>query len=131
MQRGFGGAEGHALGFSRLQGAQQDLVGSSGVHQGAEGFRRVVGRLSRVQWGAVGYSEMLLDLFSITAAPALPWRWEKRGEEQRGRGLLGLLQTFPAPSLALPPCARYFQGKGCRIQCKRQRHDLHVKLNSP
>lgn len=71
------------------------------------------------------------DVFSITGAPALPWRWEEGGEEECGWAFLGLLQTLPAPCLALALCTRCFQGRGCRIQCKRQRHDLHVKLNSP
>lgn len=37
VQRGFGGAEGHISGFSRVSGAQQDLVVFGGVHQGAVG----------------------------------------------------------------------------------------------
>lgn len=99
---------------------------SSGVHQGTVGSEGGWG--GRV--GAVGcYGQQ--DLFSITGAPALPRRREEGGEEECGWGLLGLLQTLPAPCLALALCTRCFQGRGCRIQCKRQRHDLHVKLNSP
>ena len=84
-----------------------------------------------VRRGAVRYNEVTLDPFSIAAAPALLRRWGEGREEECSRGLPGLLHAFPAPSLALPPYTRYFQGRGCRIRCKRQRHDLHVKLNSP
>lgn len=126
MQRGLGGAEGHTLGFSRVWGVQQDPEVSSGFTRAQWGQKEG----EEAQQGAVGCCGEE-DLFSITRAPALPQRWGEGGEEECGWGLLGLLQTLPAPSLALSLRTRCFQGRGCRIQCKRQRHDLHVKLNSP
>lgn len=105
VQRGFGGAEGHALGFSS---AQRATAGSGGVHWGSPRCSGVQKGSGESRQGAMGHGKMPLDLFSITAAPALLWRWEEGGEEECGQGLLGLLQTFPAPSLALPLCARYF-----------------------
>lgn len=44
---------------------------------------------------------------------------------------LGFAADPSCSLLVLALCTRCFQGRGCRIQCKRQRHDLHVKLNSP
>lgn len=45
MQRGM------HWGLAARRGPQQDLVVSTGVHQGAVGFRRAVGSLGRVPWG--------------------------------------------------------------------------------
>lgn len=126
------------------QGCREVLGEQRGTHwglAGSEGPSRIwqclVG-FTKVQWGqkeggeaqqgAVGCCGEQ-DLFSTTGAPALLWRWEEGG------AWLGFAGTAADPSRSLPAsvslCTRCFQGRGCRIQCKRQRHDLHVKLNSP
>lgn len=87
---GLAGSEGHSriwrclVGFTKVQWGQKE---------GGE-----------AQQGAVGCCGEQ-DLFSITGAPALLRRWEEGGDEEHGWGLLGLLQTLPALSLALYLCA--------------------------
>lgn len=103
-----------------MPGSSDGCWGPPGLRVEAEpwlwdlgGFRKVPWGLEGPWGGSAGCSEMVLGPFSVTTAPALLRGWEE-GEEERGRGLLGLLQTSPAPCLAHPPGTRRFQGRGCR-----------------
>lgn len=82
-----------------MPGSSGECWGPPGLRVEAEPWLWDLGGFRKVPWGLEG--------------PTLLRGWEE-GEEERGRGLLGLLQTSPAPCLAHPPGTRCFQGRGCR-----------------
>lgn len=139
LERGGLWAEQGAQGSREVLGVQRGTHWGLAEPEGHSGIWWCLVGFTKVRWGqkeggeaqqgAVGcYGEQ--DLF-ITGAPALLRRWEEGGEEECAGVCWDCCRPFPSLPASPSLCTRCFQGRGCRIQCKRQRHDLHVKLNSP
>lgn len=138
--------------------AGRSRAGAGWAEQGAQGCREVLGVQRGTHWGSAepeGHSRMWGCLVGLTKAQ---WGQREGGEAQQWgavgnrvcspsqellhcsgdgrkeerRSEVGVCWDCCRPSPGSPPlCSPCFQGTGCRIRCKRQRHDLHVKLNSP